>query len=184
MDGLRGIAILAVLAFHLRLPFVSGGYLGVSLFFTVSGFVVARSTMRSGSFDAAGLARFWSRRLRRIAPAAAVTLLAVFAGQYLGFWALETSELADEALAAGLVSQVTPAGGAVDGALEWAERIAANAPLAVAASKQLIKAAAGSTPDEFYELQGPLMGTVFTSNDAKEGPKAFAEKRAPEWTGT
>ena len=92
--------------------------------------------------------------------------------------------LADEALAAGLVSEVTEPGGAVEGALALAERIAANAPLAVAASKQLIKAAAGSTPDEFYELQGPLMGTVFTSNDAKEGPKAFAEKRAPEWTGT
>ncbi|MEM1333653.1 MAG: crotonase/enoyl-CoA hydratase family protein [Actinomycetota bacterium] len=92
--------------------------------------------------------------------------------------------LADEALTAGIVSEVTDAGGAVDGALAMAERIAANAPLAVAASKQLIKAAAGSTPDEFYEVQGPLMGTVFTSNDAKEGPKAFAEKRAPEWTGT
>ena len=38
--------------------------------------------------------------------------------------------------------------------------------------------------DEFYEQQLPLQRSVFTSNDAKEGPKAFAEKRAPDWTGT
>ena len=41
-----------------------------------------------------------------------------------------------------------------------------------------------STEDEFWELQTPLQREVFTSNDAKEGPKAFAEKRPPEWTGT
>ena len=42
----------------------------------------------------------------------------------------------------------------------------------------------GITEDEFWKVQTPLQQTVFTSNDAKEGPKAFAEKRAPEWTGS
>ena len=67
----------------------------------------------------------------------------------------------------------------------WAERIAENAPLAVAASKALVQAAArGIDEDQLWEMQAPLMKEVFSSNDAKEGPAAFAEKRAPRWTGT
>jgi len=91
---------------------------------------------------------------------------------------------AEEGLQAGLVARVTPKGEAVEVAMALAERIARNAPLAVAASKQLIKATQGVTDDEFYELQLPLQRSVFTSSDAQEGPKAFAEKRAPDWTGT
>ena len=91
---------------------------------------------------------------------------------------------AETAAARGLVARVTPKGGAVDEALALAEKVAQNAPLALAASKQLIRAAVDQTAEEFYELQRSLMGKVFSSNDAKEGPRAFAEKRPPEWTGT
>jgi enoyl-CoA hydratase len=91
---------------------------------------------------------------------------------------------AEEAADYGLVARLTEKGAAVDGAMELAERVAKNAPLAVAASKQLIQATLGSTEEAFWELQGPLQASVFTSNDAAEGPKAFAEKRDPEWTGT
>lgn len=91
---------------------------------------------------------------------------------------------AEEAASFGLVSQVTEPGGAVDAALALAERVAKNAPLAVAASKQLIKATQGATEADFWAAQGPLQMKVFTSDDAKEGPKAFAEKRSPDWTGT
>ena len=84
----------------------------------------------------------------------------------------------------GLIARLTERGGAVDAAIELAERIAKNAPLAVAASKKLIQATQGSTDEEFYAIQDPLMGKVFTSNDAAEGPKSFAEKRSPDWTGT
>lgn len=92
---------------------------------------------------------------------------------------------AAEAHELGMVSRLTEVGGAVDAAVALAERIAQNAPLAVAASKQLVRAASqGHDEDELWEMQNPLMGTVFSSNDAKEGPKAFAEKRPPEWTGT
>jgi enoyl-CoA hydratase len=90
----------------------------------------------------------------------------------------------EEAKSYGLVSRVTDNGGTVDTALELAEQIAENAPLAVAASKALIQAQQGITEEEFWELQKSHMVKVFTSNDAKEGPASFAEKRSPNWSGT
>lgn len=90
---------------------------------------------------------------------------------------------AEEAAEHGLVTTVTPSGEAVEQAMALAERVARNAPLAVAASKQLINAAVDHTASEFWDLQNNLFGPVFGSNDAKEGPKAFAEKRPAEWSG-
>ena len=91
--------------------------------------------------------------------------------------------LAEQAHELGLVSRVAEPGKAAEVALELAERIAQNAPLAVAASKQVIRQTRGLTEEDSWALQGPLVGRVFTSEDAKEGPRAFAEKRAPKWTG-
>jgi enoyl-CoA hydratase len=91
---------------------------------------------------------------------------------------------AEEAADHGLVARLSEPGEALDTALALAERIARNAPLAVAASKQLIRATQGSTEDELWALQRPLQKKVFASADAKEGPRAFAEKRRPEWSGT
>jgi enoyl-CoA hydratase len=92
---------------------------------------------------------------------------------------------AETAMAAGMLSELTEPGGALDAAIGWADRIAENAPLAVAASKALVRAASqGIEEDKLWEMQQPLSAKVFSSNDAKEGPKAFAEKRAPNWTGT
>jgi enoyl-CoA hydratase len=92
---------------------------------------------------------------------------------------------AEVAMESGMLSELTEPGGALDAAIGWAERIAENAPLAVSASKTLIRAAAqGYDEEALWKMQEPLSAKVFSSNDAKEGPKAFAEKRAPEWTGT
>ena len=91
---------------------------------------------------------------------------------------------AEEAADHGLVSRLTEPGEALSAALVLAERIARNAPLAVAASKQLIRASQGATEEELWKIQRPHMATVWKSDDAKEGPRAFAEKRPPEWTGT
>jgi len=91
--------------------------------------------------------------------------------------------LADEAKSYGLVSRVAPKGQALDAAVELAEAVAANAPLAVKASKRLIWTAVNSSEEDFWSAQEPLMASVFTSEDAKEGPAAFAQKRRPDWSG-
>lgn len=90
---------------------------------------------------------------------------------------------AEEAEQYGLVSRVAAPGEALAGAIELAEAVAANAPLSVKASKQLIWAAVNSSEEDFWEAQKPLMGSVFASEDAKEGPAAFAQKRQPNWSG-
>jgi enoyl-CoA hydratase len=90
---------------------------------------------------------------------------------------------AEEGRELGLVTRLAEPGKAAEVALELAERIAKNAPLAVAASKQIIRQTRGLTEEESWALQGPILGKVFTSEDAKEGPRAFAEKREPRWTG-
>jgi enoyl-CoA hydratase len=90
---------------------------------------------------------------------------------------------AQQAKEYGLLSRVTEKGKAVEVALELAERIAKNAPLGVAASKMVMRNTQGMTDAEAWEYQKPFVREVFSSEDAKEGPKAFAEKRAPVWSG-
>jgi enoyl-CoA hydratase len=92
---------------------------------------------------------------------------------------------AEAAMECGMLSELTEPGGALDAAIGWANRVAENAPLAVSASKTLVRAAAqGYDEETLWKMQEPLSRQVFSSNDAKEGPKAFAEKRAPNWTGS
>ena len=83
----------------------------------------------------------------------------------------------------GLINRIVP-GVALDGALELAEAISANGPLAVAASKQVIRVQQDWSQAEQWAKQYELTAAVFTSNDAREGAAAFAQKRAPNWTGS
>lgn len=83
----------------------------------------------------------------------------------------------------GLVNRVTEAGGALDEALRLAAGIAANAPLAVAASKRVLAETLGWDPEQRWSIQGEIAGPVLTSEDAKEGTRAFLEGRDPEWRG-
>ncbi|HEY7594392.1 MAG TPA: crotonase/enoyl-CoA hydratase family protein [Actinophytocola sp.] len=83
----------------------------------------------------------------------------------------------------GLVNRLTPPGGALAGARELAARIVCNGPLAIAASKQIIASSGGWPPDEAFDMQWELLRPVFASADAKEGARAFAEKRPPVWEG-
>ncbi|WP_372345731.1 crotonase/enoyl-CoA hydratase family protein [Streptomyces sp. KL116D] len=83
----------------------------------------------------------------------------------------------------GLVNRLTAPGQALDGALELARAIAANGPLAVRATKQILSEARTWSADEEWVRMREITAPVFGSDDAKEGPRAFAEKRAPRWTG-
>lgn len=83
----------------------------------------------------------------------------------------------------GLVNRVTPTGEAIDGALDLARVISSNAPLAVRASKALANDSRLWSDDEMFDRQLEYTDPVFASQDAKEGPAAFAERRPPRWTG-
>lgn len=92
LDGLRGFAVSAVVAFHLGYGFISGGYLSVSLFFTLSGVLIGTLMLTeitaTGSFS---LRRFWVRRARRLLPAALVTLAVIAIGRHLTTLLSDTS---------------------------------------------------------------------------------------------
>ena len=90
---------------------------------------------------------------------------------------------AAEAHRVGLVNVLTEPGGALAGARALAARVAANGPLGVQASKQLIAASVGWTDRGALESQREIADRVFASADALEGARAFAEKRAPVWEG-
>lgn len=86
----------------------------------------------------------------------------------------------------GLVNKVAPAGKALATALELAETIAANAPVSVQQTKRVMHESARATngwDDDAWQVNTDAVRVVFTSEDAKEGPRAFAEKRRPRWTG-
>ena len=78
LDGLRGLAVLGVLAFHAGFDRMVGGYLGVSTFFTLSGFLIGSLLLsESVATGSIGLGHFWGRRFRRLLPASLATLAAV-----------------------------------------------------------------------------------------------------------
>jgi enoyl-CoA hydratase len=87
---------------------------------------------------------------------------------------------ADEAHGYGLVTRLTDPGASLAEALDLARAIAANAPLGVAATKQILQWQ-GMTVDELWDEQNELVRSVFSSADAREGSIAFAERRPPQW---
>jgi enoyl-CoA hydratase len=90
---------------------------------------------------------------------------------------------AERAYELGLINHVVPAGTALDAAKELAAKIAANGPLAVAASKAVMLGQPDWSQDEMFKKQNDIAMPVFVSEDAIEGATAFAEKRAPNWKG-
>jgi len=90
---------------------------------------------------------------------------------------------AAEAKEIGLIGSVVPDGTALDRALELADMIAANGPLAVQAILRTIRDTEGMHEEEAFKLEAQYGLKVFQSADAKEGPKAFTEKRTPRFQG-
>lgn len=92
--------------------------------------------------------------------------------------------LAAEAKEIGLIGRVVPDGTALETALEIAELIAANGPLAVQAVLKTIRDSEGKHENDCWKDDAAVGAAVFSSNDAKEGPRAFAERRTPNFSGS
>lgn len=90
---------------------------------------------------------------------------------------------AQRALQLGLVNRVVPSAQVLDEALALAGRVVANGPLGVQATKRIVRASTQLTAAETWALQDELHASVFDSDDAKEGARAFVERRDPVWTG-
>src|SRR5206468_7749753 len=88
---------------------------------------------------------------------------------------------AQRAYELGLVNHVVPAAEVVDRALQLAEKIARNSPHAVRLSLQLARAAVFATDEEALRMNLDARDTLMRSPDFVEGPRAFLEKRAPQW---
>lgn len=80
IDGLRTVAILPVLLFHAGVPGLLGGFVGVDVFFVISGFLITGIIAREVDEARFSLVRFYERRIRRILPALAVVMLFTLVG--------------------------------------------------------------------------------------------------------
>jgi enoyl-CoA hydratase len=90
---------------------------------------------------------------------------------------------AERAAEVGIVNRLADPGGALDAAVALAAEIVPNGPLALDASKRVISQALDWTEEEAWQRQGEIVAPVMSSEDAREGATAFAEKRAPRWQG-
>jgi peptidoglycan/LPS O-acetylase OafA/YrhL len=112
VDGLRAIAILLVVAYHVGMPGFGGGFIGVDVFFVISGFLISRNLLREAQgHERVALASFWARRIRRLVPALALMIVATLVVGYFVFPLYEMSDFARQGAAAALyVSNIKFAG--------------------------------------------------------------------------
>jgi peptidoglycan/LPS O-acetylase OafA/YrhL len=85
IDGLRAVAVLPVLLFHAHVPYFTGGYVGVDVFFVISGYLITAILFREMAADRFSIFTFYERRVRRIIPALVTTMALVLAVSWLLF---------------------------------------------------------------------------------------------------
>jgi peptidoglycan/LPS O-acetylase OafA/YrhL len=98
VDGLRAVAILPVIFYHAGVGF-SGGYVGVDIFFVISGYLISGLILKDLNHDRFHITEFWERRVRRIVPALAVVVLATFVAGWFLFFPQDLKELGQSMLA-------------------------------------------------------------------------------------
>ncbi len=98
IDGLRSIAILPVLLYHAGIAGVSGGYVGVDVFFVISGFLITGIISREIDAGSFSIVRFYERRARRILPALVTMLVAVFCAGLFFYFPADLTQLAKSAV--------------------------------------------------------------------------------------
>lgn len=94
---------------------------------------------------------------------------------------------AEEGLALGFVNQVTPAATLMTEARRWAAEISANSPMSVRASMEIVRKSLDEptlAEADKQQYRYPGARALFSSSDFREGPRAFAEKRPPRWSGS
>ena len=101
VEGLRAVAVLLVLLYHAKLGAMSGGYIGVDVFFVLSGFLITSLLMRElATTGTVSLLAFWARRARRLLPASGLVVIATLIAGWLMLDGLSQGDLARDAIAA------------------------------------------------------------------------------------
>ncbi|MGD9703138.1 MAG: acyltransferase family protein [Acidimicrobiia bacterium] len=92
LDGMRAVAVAVVLLFHADVSWMRGGYIGVSVFFTLSGFLITRLLLTEHHLTGRiALGQFYARRARRLVPASLVCVAGVVVGAWLGWFTIDES---------------------------------------------------------------------------------------------
>jgi peptidoglycan/LPS O-acetylase OafA/YrhL len=103
VDGIRAIAIALVVAYHAKVPHLHGGFIGVDVFFVISGFLISRNLLRErDSSGRIALGRFWARRVRRLVPALALVVAVTLVGAYFILPLYALGDVAKQGAAASL----------------------------------------------------------------------------------
>jgi peptidoglycan/LPS O-acetylase OafA/YrhL len=101
LEGLRGFAILLVVVFHARLLGLSGGFVGVDIFFVLSGFLITGGLIgRAGTSGVGWLGDFWSRRIRRILPVSLAVIAVTLGAAFVTYSPLDRSSIGTDAASA------------------------------------------------------------------------------------
>jgi peptidoglycan/LPS O-acetylase OafA/YrhL len=102
IDGLRGLAILLVVIFHAFPNFISGGYVGVDVFFVISGFLITGSITKSIRADSFSFFEFYGGRIKRLFPALILVLIFCYGVGWFALYATEFAQLNKHILASSL----------------------------------------------------------------------------------
>ena len=166
IEGLRALAVLGVVLFHAHIPSFGGGFVGVDIFYVISGFLITGLVIKE--IEASGrlsLKDFWARRMRRLLPAAAVVLVATLGMSFLILDALSFRQVARDVLsAATYVSNWNFAAQAVD-------YLAADAP-----PSPVLHYWSLSVEEQFYILW-PLMFAAIAAFTLRRHITAFRRRQ-------